>query len=326
LNPPAGQKIDYLRLSVTDRCNFRCVYCMPPEGVEFKPHEQILAYEDMVFFVQTAVDLGITKVRITGGEPLARKGLTDLVRQLRAIPEIRDISLTTNGVMLPRHAQELKDVGLNRVNISVDSLDPERYRALTRGGSLESGLAGLESALEAGLNPVKINVVMMPELLAELADFVEVTRERPLHVRFIEWMPVGGCGPREAGETLSKERLMAELHRIGDAGAGELRPVASPGGWGPARYYRFPGYEGTIGFIGSMSDHFCNECNRLRITADGKLKNCLFSSHEVDAKPAMQARDREAVLAAISESLGCKTFDKNVLPGHTSRNMSQVGG
>lgn len=326
MNPPLGQKIDYLRLSVTDRCNFRCVYCMPAEGVVFKPHEQILAYEDMVFFVKTAAELGIAKVRITGGEPLARKGLTDLVRQIRAIPEIRDISLTTNGVMLPRYARELKDLGLDRVNISVDSLDPERYRALTRGGSLEAGLAGVEAALETGLHPVKINVVMMPELLHELPAFVEITRGRPLHVRFIEWMPVGGCGPREVGETLSKDRLMAELQKVGAEGSGELVPVASPGGWGPARYYRFPGHEGTIGFIGSMSDHFCSECNRLRLTADGKLKNCLFSSHEVDAKPAMQARDRDAVLAAISESLGCKTFDKNVLPGRTSRNMSQVGG
>ncbi len=326
MNPPAGQKIDYLRLSVTDRCNFRCVYCMPPEGVEFKSHEQILAYEDMVFFVKTAVDLGITKVRITGGEPLARKGLVDLVRQIRAIPQIRDISLTTNGVMLPRHAEELKKAGLDRVNISVDSLDPDRYRMLTRGGSLEAGFAGVEAALEVGFHPVKINVVMMPELIRELPDFVALTKDTPLHVRFIEWMPVGGCGPRTVGETLTKERLMTELDIIGANGPGRPTPVASPGGWGPARYYRFPGYEGTIGFIGSMSDHFCNECNRLRLTADGKLKNCLFSSHEVDAKPAMRARDREAVLAAVSESLGCKTFDKNVLPGHTRRNMSQVGG
>jgi cyclic pyranopterin phosphate synthase len=294
--------------------------------VDFKPHEQILSYEDMVFFVETAVELGITKVRITGGEPLARKGLADLVGQLRAIPEIRDISLTTNGVMLPRHAQELKDAGLNRVNISVDSLDPERYRALTRGGSLESGLAGVEAALAVGLHPVKINAVMMPDLVRDLPAFVQLTKDRPLHVRFIEWMPVGSCGPREVGDGLSKERLMAELDQIGADGAGELTPVASPGGWGPARYYRYPGYVGTIGFIGSMSDHFCNECNRLRLTADGKLKNCLFSSHEVDAKPAMQTRDREAVLAAISESLDCKTFDKNVLPGKTSRNMSRIGG
>jgi GTP 3',8-cyclase len=318
--------IDYLRLSVTDRCNFRCVYCMPLEGVPFKPHEDILSYEDMVFFVKAAAEAGITKVRITGGEPLVRKGLPDLVRQLRALPEIRDISLTTNGVLLPRYAGELKANGLNRVNISVDSLDADRFRALTRGGSLESALAGVDAALETRLHPVKINVVMMPELLGELEAFVEITREKPLHVRFIEWMPVGGCSPRTVGEALTKDRLMAEFQKIGTAGAGQLKPVASPGGWGPARYYRFPGYEGTIGFIGSMSDHFCGECNRLRLTADGKLKNCLFSSHEVDVKPAMQSRDRGAVLDAITESLECKTFDKNLLPGRTSRGMSQVGG
>jgi GTP 3',8-cyclase len=326
VNPPAGQKVDYLRLSVTDRCNYRCVYCMPPEGVPFKPHEDILSYEDMGFFVRAAVELGISKVRITGGEPLVRKGLTDLVGLIRAIPGIRDISLTTNGVLLPRYAPGLKAEGLNRVNISVDSLDPARYRKLTRGGSLQAALDGVETALREQLDPVKINVVAMPELLGELEEFVEITRDRPLHVRFIEWMPVGGCGPRTVGEKLTKDRLMAELEKIGAEGAGPLRAVQSPGGWGPARYFRFPGCEGTVGFIGSMSDHFCGECNRLRLTADGKLKNCLFSSHEIDVKPAMQARDREAVLAAVSESLECKTFDKNLLPGRTSRSMSQVGG
>lgn len=326
MNPPGGQVIDYLRLSVTDRCNYRCVYCMPPEGVPFKPHEEILSYEDMAFFVRTAVDLGIDKVRITGGEPLVRRGLADLVGLLHDIPGVRDISLTTNGVLLPRFAEELKAQGLNRVNISVDSFDPARYRELTRGGSLKSALAGVEAALRSHLDPVKINVVMMPELLRELPAFVEITREKPLHVRFIEWMPVGGCSPRSVGEALTKDRLMAELQHLGAESAGPLRPVSSPGGWGPARYYRFPGYEGTLGFIGSMSDHFCGECNRIRLTADGKLKNCLFSSHEVDVKPAMQRRDRESVLADISESLECKTFDKNLLPGRTSRGMSQVGG
>jgi GTP 3',8-cyclase len=299
---------------------------MPPEGVLFKPHEEILSYEDMAFFVQTAVELGISKVRITGGEPLVRKDLPDLVGLIHSIPEVSDISLTTNAVLLPRFAEALKAAGLNRVNISVDSLDPDRYLQLTRGGSLQSALDGVEAALRFGLAPVKINVVMMPELLTELPAFVDITRDRPLHVRFIEWMPVGGCGPRSTGEALTKDRVMAELQKLGAGGAGMLQAVPSPGGWGPARYYRFPGHQGTIGFIGSMSDHFCAECNRLRLTADGKLKNCLFSSHEVDVKPAMQARDQKAVLAAVSESLECKTFDKNLLPGRTSRGMSQVGG
>lgn len=326
MNPPLGQTVDYLRLSVTDRCNFRCVYCMPPEGVPFKAHDEMLTYEEMVFFVEAATEVGISKVRITGGEPLVRRGLPELIGLIHGLTGISDISLTTNGVLLPRFAQELKAQGLNRVNISLDSLKPARYRELTRGGSLRAALEGVEAALEHGLEPVKLNVVMMPEVLAELSAFVELTKDRPLHVRFIEWMPVGGCGPRTSGESLSKAEMMEALDVLGVGGLGPLDPVDSPGGWGPARYYRFSGYAGTIGFIGSVSDHFCAECNRLRITADGRLKNCLFSSDEVDARPAIRARDREGVIKAIHASLEDKTFDKNVLTGPASRGMSQVGG
>ncbi len=329
MNPPLGQKVDYLRLAVTDRCNYRCVYCMPPEGQPFKPHEEILSYEDMAFFVRVAVRTGIRKVRLTGGEPLVRLGLPDLVAMIRAIPDIWGISLTTNGALLPKFAAELKAKGLDRVNISLDSLDPERYRQMTRGGSLKAVLAGVEAALRYDLAPVKLNAVMTRELLPELPAFAELTRERPLHVRFIEWMPVGGCGPGTTGESLQKAEVLAALEQLGGAsggGLGPLEPVASPGGWGPADYYRFPGYEGTLGFIGSVSDHFCSQCNRLRLTADGRLKNCLFSSHEVDVRQAVRARDEEAVAATIAESLESKTFDKNILPGFTVRGMSQVGG
>ncbi len=163
MNPPLGQQVDYLRLAVTDRCNYRCVYCMPPEGTPFKSHEEILSYEDMVFFVKVAVQTGIRKVRLTGGEPLVRKGLPDLVAMMRAIPDIYGISLTTNGALLPRFAEELKAKGLDRVNISLDSLDPERYRHMTRGGSLEAVLAGVEAALHYDLSPVKLNAVMTKE-------------------------------------------------------------------------------------------------------------------------------------------------------------------
>jgi cyclic pyranopterin phosphate synthase len=326
VNPPAGQKVDYLRLSVTDRCNYRCVYCMPPEGVPPKPHEEMLSYEDMAFFVSAAVQLGISKVRLTGGEPLVRKGVPDLVGLLRALPEISDISLTTNGALLPRFAGVLKTQGLDRVNISLDSLNPERYRYLTRGGSLEAALEGVDAALRFDFSPVKLNMVLMQGVLAELPSFVALTRDRPLHVRFIEWMPVGGCGPRSTGDSLPKGEVLAALQELGAQGLGELKAVASPGGWGPAHYYKFAGHQGTLGFIGSVSDHFCGECNRLRLTADGRLKNCLFSSDEVDAKAAVQARDLEAVLAVIRVSLEGKTFDKNVLPGRSVRGMSQVGG
>jgi cyclic pyranopterin phosphate synthase len=329
MNPPLGQQVDYLRLAVTDRCNYRCVYCMPPEGQPFKPHEEILSYEDMAFFVQVAVKTGIRKVRLTGGEPLARKGVPDLVAMIRAIPDIWGISLTTNGVLLPKFAEELKAKGLDRVNISLDSLDPERYREMTRGGSLDDVLAGVEAALRYDLSPVKLNAVMTRELLRELPAFVELIQERPLHVRFIEWMPVGGCGPGTAGESLTKAEVLAELEKLGTPGGGGLgvlEPVASPGGWGPAEYYRFPGHQGTLGFIGSVSDHFCTRCNRLRLTADGRLKNCLFSSHEVDARMPVRARDEQGVTAVIAESLESKTYDKNELPGFTVRGMSQVGG
>ncbi len=327
MNPPAGQVVDYLRLSVTDRCNYRCVYCMPPEGVPFKGHDELLSYEDMEFFVRVAAEIGIAKVRVTGGEPLVRKNLPDFIGMLRAIPGISGVSLTTNGALLPQFAEALKNQGLDRVNISLDSLDPERYRFLTRGGSLDAVLRGIEAALRFDLSPVKLNVVMMPELLPELADFVAMTRDRPLHVRFIEWMPVGGCGPRSPGEPLTKARLLAALRELGAQGLGELTPEASPpGGWGPAHYYRFPGHQGSVGIIGSMSDHFCGDCNRLRLTSDGQLKNCLFSSHQIDVKSAVQARDHDAVLAVIRESLESKTFDKNTLPGRTMLGMSQVGG
>jgi cyclic pyranopterin phosphate synthase len=326
VNPPSGHKVDYLRLSVTDRCNYRCVYCMPLEGVPFKPHEDMLSYEDMEFIVRVAVQMGITKIRLTGGEPLVRKGVPDLVALIRATPGIHGVSLTTNGALLPQFAEVLKAKGLDRVNISLDSLDPERYRLLTRGGSLEAALAGVEAALRFDLSPVKLNVVMMRELVPELPAFVELTRDRPLHVRFIEWMPVGGCGPRSPGDSLRKAEVLAALRGLGADGLGELELATSPGGWGPAEYYRFPGHEGTVGFIGSVSDHFCAECNRLRLTAEGRLKNCLFSSHEVDLKRAVQARDQEAVERVITESLESKTFDKNVLPGRSVRGMSQVGG
>ncbi len=326
MNPPAGQTVDYLRLSITDRCNYRCVYCMPPEGVAFKPHDEILSYEDMVFFVRTAVRSGISKVRITGGEPLVRLGVPDLVGMLRAISGIRDLSLTTNGALLPRCAAALKEQGLDRVNISLDSLDPGRYRILTRGGSLNLALAGVEAALSHDLTPVKINVVMMPELLDELSSFVALTRDRSLHVRFIEWMSVGGCGPRSASETVTKGQVLTALLGMEKVGSSVLEAVDPPVGWGPAQYYRFSGHLGTIGFIGSVSDHFCRKCNRLRLTADGRLKNCLFSSEEIDIRAAIKARNEDAVLAGIVKSLECKTFDKNAIPGLSIMGMSQVGG
>lgn len=315
------RRVDYLRLSVTDRCNLRCVYCMPPEGVPFRPHEEILSYEEQRLFVEVAMETGISKVRITGGEPLVRRDLPELVHMLSGLEGLDDISLTTNGLLLPRLAPLLKDSGLKRVNISLDSVDPERYAYLTRGGSLEQAVRGVEAALENDLTPVKLNAVMMPETLDEVDDFVRLTRDRPLHVRFIEWMPVGGCGPRPVGGAVLRDQVLEKLAEFED-----LRPEESPGGSGPARYYRLDGYAGTIGFISSVSDHFCGQCNRLRLTADGRLRSCLFSDEEIDVRSALAAGDREATAEAIRSSLSGKSFDRDKAGGQGNRTMSEIGG
>jgi cyclic pyranopterin phosphate synthase len=294
---------------------------MPAEGVHFKEHSEILSYEEIEFLVEVAADLGFSKVRLTGGEPLVRRGLPDLVALLRAIPGVQDISLTTNAILLPRFAAQLKEAGLDRVNISLDTLDPVRYARLTRGGSLEQALAGVEAAFEHHLEPVKINAVLNRETMEELPAFVELTRDRPLHVRFIEWMPVGSCGPSTEAKAPVRNEVIEALARLGT-----LLPADSPGGWGPARYFRLPGYAGTIGFISAVSDHFCADCNRLRLTADGRLMSCLFSNDEISIREALASRDREAVAALIRQSLSRKTFDRCCVEQASERGMSQIGG
>lgn len=313
--------VDYLRISVTDRCNLRCVYCMPSGGVDFRDHDEILTYEEIAFLVSVAAELGFSKIRLTGGEPLVRRGLPDLVRMIRAVPGIQDVALTTNGILLPRFAGELRAAGLNRVNISLDTLDPDRYRQLTRGGELYQVLAGVEAAFAHCLEPVKINAVLNRQTIAELPSFAALTRGRSLHVRFIEWMPVGGCGPTSEAQAPVQDEVMAALSLLGP-----LQQAESPGGWGPARYYRLPGHQGTIGFISAVSDHFCGACNRLRLTADGRLMSCLFSNDEIGIRPALAARDREATAALVQESLSRKTFDRRCVQQPSGRGMSQIGG
>jgi cyclic pyranopterin phosphate synthase len=310
--------IDYLRISITDRCNYRCKYCMPPGGVIPLGHDDILSFGEIVRFAEAAVDAGVSRVRITGGEPLVRRGCIDLIEELANVPGIVDLSLTTNGSLLEDKAAELHAAGLSRLNISIDSLDPERFSRITGGGSLEPVLAGLDSALDAGFAPVKVNAVALEGIEDDLEDFVALTRERPVHVRFIEYMPIG---LRLGGlwKFVSRERLLAGLEAFG-----ELRSVASPGGAGPARYYKFAGAEGTIGFISSMSDHFCSRCNRLRLTADGRLRNCLFSDEEVDVRPHIEG-SRSGLTGIILDSMNSKKFDRaGVQPG--CRTMSQIGG
>ena len=328
-----GRVIDYLRISLTDRCNFRCIYCMPEEGVQQLPHEEILRIEEIVQAVRVAAGMGIRSIRLTGGEPLVRLGVVDLVRDIANVPGIENISMTTNGVLLPRMADDLKAAGLSRVNISLDTLDPDQFRQITRRGELQQTLDGIDAALEAGFNPVKINAVAVRSLHQDYLKFAELSIDRPLHVRFIEYMPVGessgtdGCGwgkqdvvsCEELFDTINEQARAQGLPEL--VAAGEDRPL----GWGPARYFMVPGAQGTVGFISPLSRHFCGECNRLRLTADGKLRPCLFSDHEDNLRAALREGDEEAQRAVFAEALRAKPDDHHDRVG-TERGMSQIGG
>ena len=339
-----GRRIDYLRISVTDRCNLRCIYCMPDEGVPFKSHEEILALEEIEHFAAAAVAEGISKIRLTGGEPLVRKGIVEHVRRLRKLTGLEAIAITTNGQLLTRMARDLVEAGLERVNVSLDSLDPDVFAHVTRGGHLSDTLAGIDAAFAAGMHPIKINVVVVRSLHQDLVSFARMTMERPIHIRFIEYMPVGGesepspggacvsetsVGGWTAADHVPSDEILAELMVKGaEAGLGALEPVsrdAAPGGWGPARYFRFAGAPGTVGVISPLSHHFCGECNRLRLTADGKLRTCLFSDDEFDAHTVLCEGTDDDVRALIREALAAKPESHNMRIG-TLRRMSQIGG
>lgn len=334
-----GRRIDYLRISVTDRCNLRCMYCMPPGGIEWKSHEEILSFEEIERFAAIAADEGISKIRLTGGEPLVRHGIVDHVRRLVATSGIEAIALTTNATLLPQYAAELAEAGLKRINISLDTLDAEVYARITRRGKIDHVLEGLEAAFAAGMDPVKLNVVVVRGLEQDLLGFAKMTLDRPLHVRFIEYMPVGevgenSCTSAEAdgwteADHVPTDEILARLTTEGAAaGLGELQAVArndAPGGWGPARYYRFPGSQGTIGVISPLSHHFCGECNRLRLTADGRLRTCLFSDDELDVRSVLRTGTDEEVRQVIKDALNAKPEGHHQQHG-TVRRMSQIGG
>lgn len=334
-----GRRIDYLRISITDRCNLRCVYCMPEEGVAWQPHDEILTFEEIERVTRIAAEEGISKVRLTGGEPLVRHGVPALVRKLLALPGLESVALTTNGILLPRYAAALRDAGLDRVNISLDSLDPAVYHDITRGGRLEQALEGIEAAFDAGFDPVKLNVVVVRSLNQDLLGFAKMTLEKPLHIRFIEYMPVGiaeegaGCHGESGGwtrdDTVPSEEVLDRISLDAEqAGLGALQPVDkghAPGGWGPARYYRLPNAAGTIGVISPLSHHFCSECNRLRLTADGRLRPCLFSDEEIDIRPVLRQGSDAEVREAVRHALKIKPESHHDRVG-TDRKMSQIGG
>ena len=315
--------INYLRISVTDRCNLRCIYCMPLLGVYLMPHEDILTYEEIYTVAKAAAELGINKVRITGGEPLVRSGLPKLIQMLSSIDAIDDISLTTNGTLLGRYAAELKLAGLRRVNVSLDTLKQDKFEFITRRNRLGDVLEGIEVASSVGLNPVKLNMVVMSGINDdELLDFAIKTINEEWHVRFIELMPFAGGITAPQFVPVSDMRKRLEL-------LGELEPCLPSIGNGPAKYFRFPHAKGTIGFITPVSEHFCFHCNRLRLTSDGKLCPCLLSDYEIDLRQPLRSGISSAELKQlIEEAVANKPLRHHLAEGYMPKHrpMTQVGG
>jgi len=304
----------------------RCVYCMPPEGVQWTPHNEILRLEEIETIVRAAALTGIRKIRLTGGEPLVRKGLEKLVGQISKIPGIDDIALTTNGLLMKACAGTLKKAGLKRVNISLDTLKKDRYREITRIGDLSAAWEGIQAALDGGLHPVKLNTVVMRGFNDdEVADLARLTLDKPLHVRFIELMPIGSSDSWATGRFVPAGEIMDAI----SVKLGRLCPAKQPAGGGPARYYHLQDAQGTIGFITAMSDHFCYKCNRLRLTATGGLRPCLYDEREIDLKnPLRQGAGLKEIVNLFTDAIAIKPLRHHLLDGWQDdrRVMSQLGG
>jgi len=319
-----GRTIEYLRISVTDRCNFRCRYCMPVEGLPWLPKSDILSYEEIREVVTQLAPMGLRRIRITGGEPTIRPQIETLVRFIRGVPEVEDIALSTNGVKLPQLASALADAGLDRVNISADSLQPDRIVAIARRDRGFEPVTAAKAAQAAGLGPIKLNVVVMRGVNDdEVVDFARLTLDNPWHVRFIELMPVGSLEPMTDEMVVPSEEV---LSRIQDA-LGTLSPGGGPArGNGPAEYYQLGGAAGSIGVITPMTHTYCGSCNRVRLTADGRLRTCLFGDHEVDLRAPLRAGEPLApfVRQALAEKPEAHALLSHRIGG--LRALSQVGG
>ncbi len=320
-----GRDIRDLRISLTDRCNLRCVYCMPAEGIDFRPPDELLRDEELLLLVRIAAELGVRKVRLTGGEPTVRPGLVELVQSISTIPGIEDIAMTTNGLLLEYLAAPLAHAGLRRTNVSLDTLDPEKYRRITRGGRVDKVVAGIAAAERAGLAPIKLNAVVVRGFNdADVVPLAALTRERPWEVRFIEMMPFGSVGDFAEAGIVKTEETMARI----EAALGPLTPE-DVSGEDPARTYRLPGAAGGLGFISPVSQPFCAKCGRLRLTADGRLRLCLLRDDEEDLLSPLRAgasyqdlKDRFQA-AAFRRPFGHALAEK-LFP--QARVMIQIGG
>ncbi|MFC4769207.1 GTP 3',8-cyclase MoaA [Effusibacillus consociatus] len=325
-----GRVHDYLRISLTDRCNLRCVYCMPAEGMKFMENEKHLTFDEIEAVVRVAAKLGVRRLRLTGGEPLVRPNVEELVERLSAIAGIEDIALTTNAIFLAQKADALKKAGITRVNISLDSMKQERFGKITRGGDVKKVLAGLEAAFRVGFHPIKLNVVLMKGFNEdEVDDFLRMSIDRDINIRFIEYMPIGHDDDGWRDLYLPLEYVKERCEALG------LAPESTEAvyGNGPAEYFKLPGAKGTIGLIHPVSDHFCEKCNRLRLTADGNIKPCLFWQDEFNVRKYIgddQALEdlffRALDIKPESHEMAKVLFQEELSHEPTVRRMSQIGG
>lgn len=313
-----------LRVSVTDRCNMRCQYCMPAIGLPCAPRSELLSFEEIALTVGVAASMGVDRIRITGGEPLLRRDLPDLIALIKSNPQVADVAMTTNALLLDRHAQALADAGLDRINISLDSLDPEKFSTITRNGILDRVWKGLEAAAKAGIKPIRINTLLLAGFNDDEVDhWIEFTKKYDIDVRFMELMPIGeGAKMAGLGEFLNltnlKERLIKEKG---------LEPADGGIGNGPARYIKAPGARGRIGFITPLSNSYCNTCSRMRLTSTGELRACLAFDEQLSIRDAVRAGDKEQVEALFRQAVAKKPAGHHWQSGQTTQSgMSALGG
>ena len=313
-----GREINYLRISLTDRCNLRCKYCMPEDGISKFSHDEILTLEELYEIIEIFVELGINKIRFTGGEPLVRKGIVELISKVSKLHGVKDIAMTTNGILLKAYAKDLKDAGLNRVNISLDTLDEDKYRTITRGGNLLRILEGIEEAKKVGLTPIKINTVLIGGFNDdEIESLVGLTERENIDLRFIELMPIGEAASWAKENFISNNRVLEKV--------GSLLPVPREDISSPAVYYKLPNGKGKVGIINPISCKFCENCNRVRLTSQGRLKLCLHSDIEIDIREALNSG--QDIKKLIIDSIGKKEESHHLEDGeYIKRNMNQIGG